>query len=721
MSSQSLVKTSSEPDHQSPFVTSPSAPARSETVDVNPNFSADDFRISDNKFQDHCGSRFAIRSGHLVRSIWELVVILLLLYTSTWFLFDICFLEFHVPEIPVIRTHEYLNLPEGVWDAWVWIYDALFWIDVIMNFLCTYTDGKGREVDSLRLIGKRYMKTYLLIDLLACVPESFSREVLSWFNISMMSTGHSSVAKVPKLARLNRISRLLRLLSLGRLAKMASMKKSKAWSWIQGIRSVRVVNFFLMLFFSVHILACGWYLVAALHSDTNATWLSRRQVKPGGENLTEASSPGLQWWNSMYYVLTVFTTVGFGDISPVTSWEIGATILIFMVGAVVHSILVGGIISQVTRVEDADQFVAEQTALIQHFVDHTELDPSSSQMLLEWAGTDAKRWMTHRYDIEGMKKLITGRYMSRLLMGHLPSRLYGGDLICNQFLKCLYIGLTSDSKSLPPRLPLLLALSSYRHYFETGEATFQSNDDPSNLFLVASGTFAFIGQPRKGGGIDAPQRIFESRDDQVRDKLFPYKLFGPGSFFGDYEVLHHIPRKASCRCEEEGSVLIVPRTEIEKLMGDFRQFAPIWIRESRWREFARQRSLRKLVRPRHLHDLAAWTIQRCYRNFVVSSRPKSTLAVSAGVDLGDCVHDASKANLVLRRRGTLGPIAMGDAAGSTGPDSLGAGMPDRQLSQVLQSLESISEAVRGLYLKVDELSAKVDAMPGNGAIGFEVV
>lgn len=76
------------------------------------------------------------------------------------------------------------------------------------------------------------------------------------------------------------------------------------------------MNFACTLFWFVHILACGWYLCAALHQDPSRTWVYRRQLDSAGTLLVE-ESPEVQWINAMYFVLTVFTTVAV--------WALGAT------------------------------------------------------------------------------------------------------------------------------------------------------------------------------------------------------------------------------------------------------------------------------------------------------------------------------------------------------------------------------------------------------------
>ncbi len=52
-----------------------------------------------------------------------------------------------------------------------------------------------------------------------------------------------------------------------------------------------------------------------------------------------------------YFVLTVFTTVGFGDITPYTDPEILFGMLFMVMGAVVNSIIVSEVINILMRVD----------------------------------------------------------------------------------------------------------------------------------------------------------------------------------------------------------------------------------------------------------------------------------------------------------------------------------------------------------------------------------
>ncbi|CAE7249614.1 Kcnh7, partial [Symbiodinium pilosum] len=214
-------------------------------------------------------------------------------------------------------------------------------------------------VDCLPRIWYRYATGSFVVNCLASLPDQAAGEMMK--AISGSEGGDTSAHQAARTMRLQRASRLFRLARIGRLAKLTAMKSSPLWKWLQTLRGVRIINVLVGLFFSVHLLACGWYMCASLHADVETTWLARRYVDADGtKNLLDESDPGLQWLHAMYFILTVFTTVGFGDIAAVTPGEIFYVVLTFLIGAVVHSIIIGEVIAAVTRVDERGQFVTEQ-------------------------------------------------------------------------------------------------------------------------------------------------------------------------------------------------------------------------------------------------------------------------------------------------------------------------------------------------------------------------
>merc|ERR1719409_605142 len=112
-----------------------------------------------------------------------------------------------------------------------------------------------------------------------------------------------------------------------------------------------------MLFFVVHLLGCGWYLVPALGvEDPEDTWVARRGILGEG--------PGTLWLHSIYFVLTTFTTVGFGDITPFQESEVAFACLLQMAGAIIFFLVMQSCMQVVNYVDVSRQELSERQRLV---------------------------------------------------------------------------------------------------------------------------------------------------------------------------------------------------------------------------------------------------------------------------------------------------------------------------------------------------------------------
>ena len=98
--------------------------------------------------------------------------------------------------------------------------DTFFFFDIFVNFLSAYEDENGEPsplsslgepVTSLRKIASTYVRSWLIIDLLSCIPFSLIRRLTRNNGIENM--------QLLKLSKLPRMYRLLRLIKLMRLYK----------------------------------------------------------------------------------------------------------------------------------------------------------------------------------------------------------------------------------------------------------------------------------------------------------------------------------------------------------------------------------------------------------------------------------------------------------------------------------------------------------------------
>ncbi|CAE7670754.1 Kcnh7 [Symbiodinium sp. CCMP2592] len=569
-----------------------------------------------------------------VRRVWNVVVLFLLLYTATYFPFQLCFIDLRVP-IEISKVEELFDRPVD------FLVNCLFYLDLILNFFISYRDATGVEVVDLRKTSWCYFRTYFWPNLVACIPPQLIEAMFQ-------SDVRGDILEVARFSRLQRISRLARLVRLVHLSKLLRfMDDSPVMMQLRNLRGVRIINLFCTLSWVAHMVGCGWYLCAALNGSTalEDTWLGMRVIDSKGSTLLYKSDgsrqdPEVQWLNAFYFVLTVFTTVGFGDMSAYTQAEMGYVCGTMLLGAIVNSIILNEVIGTLTRLDESASRVVQQIQVVQDFSEHCNLSKTLRKQLVKWARES--RADKHDWDRAWMRELLTNGVMPNHLVRQLPAAIFAGKLLKNRFVT---VCRPHFNDVLPPRFHMILALNLDVQDFEHHQIVYYCYDQAFGLFLVARGIFAAVAKPGAAGGhiekldwlrtiedelkrkhrerLKAPtqeflrQRIEEKNVLWQRqlERLSPYQLFGEGTYFGDTEVLSKFSthqRHATVRCESEhgGSLLQLHKDKLHQLMSDFPHCQRAWHLEATRHEVRRQAKIQLLTKSLDLYELATLEIQR---------------------------------------------------------------------------------------------------------------
>mmetsp|Transcript_42067 Transcript_42067/g.90892 ORF Transcript_42067/g.90892 Transcript_42067/m.90892 type:complete len:795 (+) Transcript_42067:213-2597(+) len=529
--------------------------------------------------------RYVIKEGTFY-SLWQMLIATLLVYTGTVFVYVLCFIDFKIdvdnPELTGQGSHKSLFI--DVLDTVVYV---IFIIDFFLGFFFSYKDVNHVEVIDLPRCMRHYLRSTFVINFFSCLPPGL---------VTMVVQGN--FADHGKLNQGIRVIRLQRLTKLFQIFRMPGSHLPTWLEWMETTKVARVLNLTIGLFWIIHLMACGWYLCAAFHDDPSMTWVATYKVS-NSKTVAELNAFD-SWMQSVYFVITVFTTVGFGDISATTNGEIVYVFFLMMVGVVVHSMIIGEVIAIVTSNDRVNEFVKGREALLDAFSEHTELDQKSREKLSHWIYTNARHWVKQQYSKEDMKQLIIGRYMPRTLLGELPPQLYHGQLTSNKLLTCV--------GKYPPRLPMLLALHMGRSTFIQGETVYEKGDHPFNLFMVRVGTFAAT----RTSFLPAPDRDAQPIVTDEVCELYPWS-----TYFGDREIFRGTPRLTSAICcSDLGIVMAIPRKEMEEVVDEFPQAARAWSKRARRKD----RFLSEMGAKTSL-DLAALRIQQYWRNIRNSQRP----------------------------------------------------------------------------------------------------
>ena len=143
--------------------------------------------------------------GKLIR-IWSFVVVILLAYTTTL--------------MPYILV--FYDLADDWSDPWFIfqnIVDILFWMDLLINMFSSYHSDEGVLVRDKRTVVIKYIKTWFIIDLLACIPFDLIENAM---------TGTGSNAKKIQLVRLSKLPRLYRVIKIAKILKLFQVMEQKS-------------------------------------------------------------------------------------------------------------------------------------------------------------------------------------------------------------------------------------------------------------------------------------------------------------------------------------------------------------------------------------------------------------------------------------------------------------------------------------------------------------
>lgn len=284
------------------------------------------------------------------------------------------------------------------------IVDMYFIADIVFNFRTGVYDSDGVLIYDRPAIRRRYLKGWFSIDIVSCFPAGYIAQ------IAAALSGESQSGNAIKNMKGIRILRLLRLAKMLRLGRLKRIFARYAEELQPVMKLMKLTGMMLVALFLAHILACIWWSIGdapdfmddgtvvegwihgygAWHADPTYTAAECERGADGWSGpptfacsnpaaSTEAEclalSPPGKWSAfdrescvdvskipvsqaylvSMYWSVTTLTTIGYGDISPITSVEKIVGIFSMAVGGFLFGMLVGTLSSHITSGNIAEQ------------------------------------------------------------------------------------------------------------------------------------------------------------------------------------------------------------------------------------------------------------------------------------------------------------------------------------------------------------------------------
>ncbi|CAH0554611.1 unnamed protein product [Brassicogethes aeneus] len=242
----------------------------------------------------------------MFKGAWDWLILIATFYVAVVVPYYACFLDNERPSANV--------------DV---VVEALFFVDIVINFRTTYVNGKGEVVSHGKAIAINYLRTWFVVDFLAALP----------FDLLYLVYGEENPG--PTHTNLIKLTRLLRLARL--LQKMDRYSQYSAM-----ILTLLMLSFTLV----AHWLACIWYVIAD-REDKNLGWIHTlaERLKTNKSEIANMDT----YVTALYFTCSSLTSVGFGNVSANTTSEKIFSICVMLIGALMHAVVFGNVTAIIQR------------------------------------------------------------------------------------------------------------------------------------------------------------------------------------------------------------------------------------------------------------------------------------------------------------------------------------------------------------------------------------
>eukprot|EP00937_MAST-01D_sp_MAST-1D-sp2_P006798 g6798.t1 len=279
---------------------------------------------------------------------WDVAVVLCLVFTAIVTPYEVAVLPpLSYPDLDALFVFNRLV-------------DFVFVTDMVRSFFTSYQQstkkGSGWVRDQ-RKIARHYLRTWFTVDLVSVLP----------FDIVAYALGDSELGRLKAM----RVFRLLRLLKLVRIIR--ANRIFKRWETSMSIQYsvLSLAKFSLLIVIVDHWMACAWALLAVNRCPLDAACVGAvvDSARSGGAGPEDAPATWLTQWLSergtgaavpsphqvytlaMYWAVMTLTSIGYGDIVPVTYEEHAWMTFFMLVGAVCWAYIIGSFCGVVSTLD----------------------------------------------------------------------------------------------------------------------------------------------------------------------------------------------------------------------------------------------------------------------------------------------------------------------------------------------------------------------------------
>ena len=251
--------------------------------------------------------------------------------------------------------------------------DTFFLLDIVYTFFVG-VNYMGQYYDCQAWVAKRYVTGAFAFDLITSIPVSYVELEVQIACARAAAGGEGTGVEIdPQQLRFVRALKPLRWFKLARVLKLRSQGHKNAFILCADIlqiapRQQRILGGVARVMFSIHIAACVSWLVKVLTSEPDQVeaFLARLSSDPDTPiDIHSAVGKVEAYVIAAYFTTTVFSTVGFGDITPSNTVERAMCMCLMLTGVLIFGTLLAdlGEIEHSASAGDIAKLEKEQSAL----------------------------------------------------------------------------------------------------------------------------------------------------------------------------------------------------------------------------------------------------------------------------------------------------------------------------------------------------------------------
>ncbi|XP_013389400.1 potassium voltage-gated channel subfamily H member 6, partial [Lingula anatina] len=386
--------------------------------------------------------------------------------------------------------------------------DAFFWLEIYIKSHLSFHDETGHLIDAAVIVRQSYVRrpSGLLLDAIAACPIevvvlALPRE--QW--VSMWS--------------------YLRLLHVLRLVKVHQFFAAWEKELNVSMLTVRLWKSMIVLFVTLHICSCLWYVVACPGGVCGPnTWAHLA----GFQDHTVSSIE--RYCNCVYWCVATVTSTGYGDISAHTNIEMVVSIVVMLIGKILFGYILGTIASSQANAARTTVAYREKVAVIKDELADLNVPPHLKDQVVNY----------YHYQWQRKKGVDL-----RSLMVDCPYTLQSE--LALQICQPMFTGEKQLSlfKDIPDALKRELALKVQLKFFVPDVQVVQKGDVNSSAFYILKGEIALEG-------------------DQL-DSL------GSGSVIGEVNLILDDPKPAVVTyvAKSHVDILVLAKSDLDTVLGHF--------------------------------------------------------------------------------------------------------------------------------------------------------